>query len=339
MGCIGATFSMSPYLQHLNLSRNPDMGDDGILNLCKGSTEKRSRTSDESEKKVFSGLTYLDLSQCNLGAVGVQALSDFILRFRDNEKLFTLKLNENPIGNQGMRSLANMISSSIFEKSRDISSVLVSLSLQKCDIDDEDIHILTSSVAEVGCSGLQELELANNQFGEKGGKLLALSFQSQQVWSTLSELNLAGNKLGSETVVDLCAGISNLGTINILNLCETSCGADGAMAALRLNNVKSLRLFNNKLESNGFELIAPLLEGGHSSLVNLDLGGNSAKEKAVVSLLSALLKDKPMKNSNLQVLEIGGNEIGSEAEGILKELARKVPSLDIARDRPKQQKS
>lgn len=338
MGCIGTTFCMSPYLQHLNLSRNPDMGDDGILNFCKNAIEKRSTISDQLQMKSFSGLTYLDLSQCNLKAAGVQALSDFILRFRDNEKLITLKLNENPIGNQSMRSLANMISSSVSEQSRDISSVLVSVSLQKCNIDDEGIQILTSSVAEVGCSGLQELDLANNQFGEKGGRLFAKSFQSQKVWSTLNELNLAGNKLGSETVVDLCFGISNLGMMKVLNLCETSCGTDGAMAALKLNNVKSLRLFNNKLESNGFELIAPLLECGHSSLVNLDLGGNSAKEKAVVSLLGALLKDVPQKKSSLQVLEIGGNEIGSEAEEILKELAEKVPSLDIARDRPKQQK-
>lgn len=341
MEYIGATFSMSLYLNHLNLSRNPDVGNDGIINFCKGAAETGTKIGDDCEVKGFSGLKYLDLSQCNLGAAGVQALSEFFLRFKDNKNRISLKLNENPIGNEGMRSLANMISPSVLEKRGDLSSLLVSLSLQKCNVDDEGIQILTSSVTKLGCLGLQELDLANNKFGEKGAKLLATSFQSSsptgKVWSTLNELNFAGNKLGCDGIIDLCEGICNLEMINSLNLCETSCTTDGAIAAIRLKNVKSLRLFNNKLGSTGFDLIAPLLEGGHSSLVNLDLGGNSAKGKAVASLLKAfLMNDDGIKNSTLQVLEIGGNEINAEAEEILKELERKVPLLDIARDRPKQ---
>jgi len=39
-------------------------------------------------------------------------------------------------------------------------------------------------------------------------------------------------------------------------------------------------------------------------------------------------------DSALVALELGGNEIGSEAEEILKELYDVRPELDIARDRP-----
>lgn len=334
---IGKTFGANSSLQQLNISRNPDVGDDGLVDLCTFATEKmyKLKTQDNaSPQSIFPELRHLDLSECNIGPDGVKKFSECFLPSNINDStranLLSLKLNDNPIGNQGMGSLARLISSSFT-----LSSSLISLSLEKCQIDDEGIRILTSNVVKNGCAGLRVLDFANNKIGEEGAKCLSRSFQYSS-WSTLSELNLAGNPLGSKGIVEICNGCSAVTTLENLNLCDTSCGADGAMAAIRLSNLTSLRLFNNRLGSDGFYQIASILKGGHKTLVNLDLGGNSAKEEAVVTLLQALLiENENVENSALRVLEIGGNEMGAEGENVVKEIGKKIPELDVARDRPK----
>jgi len=337
VGVIGRVFSSSTNLRHLNISRNPDIGDDGLLEFV----EKVQECHDNDEGQVFPSLEYLDLSQCNIGPKGVKSFSNLFLNIGENtiprNTFLTLKLNENPIANEGMRSLSHLISSNVFSSSKDRSSMLVSLSLQQCNIDDEGIEILTSAVKEHGCAGLCELDMAKNKIGERGSEMLGKCFQAGS-WKTLNNLNLASNPLGTNGSLAICEGVRSLKKIEHLNLCETNCGAEGAIAAISLQNVVSLRLFNNKLGSIGFEKIAANIEGGHVSIVNLDLGGNSAKEEAVVTLLKAIsIKNGTCKNSSLKVLEIGGNEMGPDAEKALRNLQEIYPDLDVARDRPKRQ--
>jgi hypothetical protein len=120
-----------------------------------------------------------------------------------------------------------------------------------------------------------------------------------------------------------------------LDLSGTSCGIEGAKAALRSSGLVTLRLFNNKLGSAGFHSIATLLRGGHQSIENLDLGGNNADEESVVAVLNAIAdKTEIGLASKLSVLEIGGNKFGDEAQEALETLRRVWPSLDVAHDKP-----
>lgn len=357
MTALGKTFGISPTILSLNLSRNTKVGDDGLASFCAAAIERSRNNSRASEERelgptVFPVLKQLNLSECNITSCGLKSLSEFLLLGKErvvssnshsnsSNANLSLQLNSNPIGNGGMMSIAPLISHSP-------SSVLISLSMIECDIGDEGIRALTSALENSGpCrEGLQFLDLSKNKIGPEGGRLLGESLKrlcletGSSSWGSLTELHLAGNPLESEGVVGLCNGIYNNGSSVVnLNICETSCGSEGAIAALRLPTLTSLRLFNNKLGSEGFEKITPLLKGGHVNLVNLDLGGNSAETDAVVGLLRVFLEKMDGENtaSALRVLEIGGNEIGDGAEVVFKEIEAQMPELDIARDRPKVQ--
>lgn len=72
-------------------------------------------------------------------------------------------------------------------------------------------------------------------------------------------------------------------------------------------------------------------------MVELDIGGNDAKEDAVENLLREIIAtdiDNAF-DSTLRVLEIGGNEVGENVELALKDLKVVRPELDVARDKPK----
>ena len=107
----------------------------------------------------------------------------------------------------------------------------------------------------------------------------------------------------------------------------------------------TLRLFNNRLGSDGFYAIAPLLQGGHPSIENLDLGGNTADEDAVVALLNSIadnntgttINEGNNFTSTLSVLEIGGNKFGNDAMEALNRLKLVFPKLDVAHDKPIQE--
>ena len=109
----------------------------------------------------------------------------------------------------------------------------------------------------------------------------------------------------------------------------------------------TLRLFNNRLGSDGFYAIAPLLRGGHPSIENLDLGGNNADEDAVVALLNSIadnnttagttINEESNFASTLSVLEIGGNKFGNDAMEALNRLKLVSPKLDVAHDKPIQE--
>ena len=109
----------------------------------------------------------------------------------------------------------------------------------------------------------------------------------------------------------------------------------------------TLRLFNNRLGSDGFYAIAPLLQGGHPSIENLDLGGNNADEDAVVALLNSIADNNTTTGttinegsnftSTLSVLEIGGNKFGNDAMKALNRLKLAFPKLDVAHDKPIQE--
>ena len=97
----------------------------------------------------------------------------------------------------------------------------------------------------------------------------------------------------------------------------------------------TLRLFNNRLGSEGFRSCSTLLRGGHISIESLDLGGNNADEESVVVLLNAIA-DKVDDGiaSKLAVLEIGGNKFGAKAMEALTQLKQVWPRLDVAHDKP-----
>ena len=316
----------------------------------------------------FSGLEQLILSECNIGVSGMEDLAKCLIkRGKDAGQCQRVHLNlsSNPIGNRGCASISQLCAVPSF------GSVISKLQLSGCSIEDKGIKTLSSAAKCNPCIGLTALDLSNNSISHFGAEVLADLLHMS--WPDLVELNLAKNNIGSAGVVmiiqallqrsditndhpmisnetimvikslvqqsDAFSGANS--TLKSLDLTETNCGIEGASAALMSGGLTSLRLFNNKLGSDGFYSVANLLRGGHPSIEHLDLGGNAADEDSVVALLDAIgnIQGDGTIINKLSVLEIGGNSFGDKADAALKRLKSVLPRLDVAHDKPVQNRA
>ncbi|KAL7539893.1 hypothetical protein ACHAXR_009687 [Thalassiosira sp. AJA248-18] len=340
---IGKTFASSTSLKHIDLSRNDNVGNEGIISLA---NEAKKNAGDDTV--AFPCLEKLKLSNCNIGSSGMQSLSDIILADNNNRSQpIDLTISCNPISSEGSEILAKICTIP------DRGSMLSQLHLSQSSIGDEGVKMIsTAATSSNSCIGMAVLDLSENSITKDGANEFAKSLVES--WPDLVELKLAKNELGGEGVAMVMGALttrvdkpSNDGstgkknsTLQNLDLTCTNCGIEGAKAALMSGGLTTLRLFNNRLGSDGFQAIAPLLVGGHPSIENLDLGGNNAGEEAVVALLNAIAKSEDgavAAVSKLSVLEIGGNEFGEIAMEALVELKRAWPLLDVAHDKPVQE--
>eukprot|EP00571_Detonula_confervacea_P009470 CAMPEP_0172313780 /NCGR_PEP_ID=MMETSP1058-20130122/20936_1 /TAXON_ID=83371 /ORGANISM="Detonula confervacea, Strain CCMP 353" /LENGTH=491 /DNA_ID=CAMNT_0013027489 /DNA_START=76 /DNA_END=1548 /DNA_ORIENTATION=+ len=334
---IGRTFASSKCLTHLDLSRNNDIGNEGIACLANAAKENVGNVA-------FPSLEKLNLSECNIGPLGVQSLAEVILGPNNNRsKPIDLAISSNPIGSESCGTLSTLCAIP------GGGSIISRLQLSKCSIGDDGIKLLSVAAMSNSCIGLTFLDLAENSISKKGAKMFAESLAES--WPDLVELKLAKNELDGEGVAmvmgalisrsestdEESAGKKN-STLENLDLSCTNCGIEGAKAALMSGGLSTIRMFNNRLGSDGFHSISSLLQGGHPSIENLDLGGNDAGEDAVVALLNSIaVKEEDGIASSLSVLEIGGNKFGDEAQEALNKLKCAWPQLDVAHDKPIQE--
>ena len=335
MAALGRTFGPSRSLRKLILSRNERVKDEGIIALCTSAFTQCK----ELDRGAFSALQELDLSKCGIGSTGVQSLAELLKTSEDKLKVggrsLSLSLSANSLGDGACESLATLLCDTL---------LLSSLSLANCGIGNEGIKLLSLAAASGACNSLKMLDLSYNGIGKEGAAALGKSLWNDKAsgWPQLMDLCLAGNNLsasGVQNVMDALMwddGNAKNKTLQSLDLTQTSCGIDGAVAAVRCQSLSSLRLFNNKLGTEGFRALAKLLQGGHASLANLDLGGNDASQASVVELLTALMKDGKGFISKLRLLEMGGNQGGYDVEEVIEKLKQVHPELDVARDRPRQ---
>jgi len=361
---IGRTFRSSNHLKQINLSRNQNI------------TFATSIDTASSNTAALPSLETLILSDCNIGPLGMQSLAQVLTPSADDNirraQPINLTISSNPIGAEGCDTLSKLISIPSDKEGEgggsSSSSVLSQLFMSQCSIGDEGLVNLLKSAASITVhhfSGLSVLDLSENSITKDGVKVLAESLTRS--WPDLVELKLAKNELESEGVIALMESLitrsdkvdysteeeekkkkKKNATLDNLDISCTNCGIEGAKAALMSGGLTTLRLFNNRLGSDGFYAIAPLLRGGHSSIENLDLGGNNADEDAVVALLNSIadyhntasgttINEGSNFTSTLSVLEIGGNKFRNDAMEALNRLKLVFPKLDVAHDKPIQE--
>jgi len=376
---IGRTFAASNHLKQINLSRNQNIGNDGMFTFASSMVNDTAPPT----TTALPSLETLILSDCNIGPLGMQSLAQVLTPSTDGSircaQPINLTISTNPIGPEGCDTLSRLTSIPSDEDeeggggggSSSSSSILSHLFMSQCSIGDEGLVNLLKSAASTTMdtsmghfSGLSVLDLSENSITKDGVKVLAESLTRS--WPDLVELKLAKNELESEGVVALMESLvtrsdkvdysteeeeeeaKKNATLDNLDISCTSCGIEGAKAALMSGSLTTLRLFNNRLGSDGFYAIAPLLQGGHPSIENLDLGGNNADEDAVVALLNSIadnhntasgttINEGSNFTSTLSVLEIGGNKFGNDAMEALNRLKLAFPKLDVAHDKPIQE--
>lgn len=330
---MGKVFGSSQSIKRLEIYRNPNIGDEGILALF-----SNAKDVNQKGQRVFPNLEFLDISECTIGSKGMEALTGHLLLSNTTRpKAMELIASLNPLTTASGTLLGRLIS----------ANALCKLSVKNCQLGDEGtLSLLEMATGSSSCTVLSILDLSQNGITTKGacGMATILSTKQEQL-TLLTDINLSGNgDIGSEGVVALAKAFSsgpdkNKGFIRSLDMGSTNCGIDGAIALLeKCPSIKSLRLFDNNLRCEGFRNIAPHLRGGHSTLEHLDLGGNRAKAQAVAILLRSVLQEKS-NPSVLHTLELGGNQGSDEVEEIIVEMSRSRPELDVARDKPKAQNS
>ena len=322
-----------------------------------------------SATTALLSLETLILSDCNIGPLGMLSLAQVLTPSADDSmrraQAINLTISSNPIGAEGCNTLSRLVSIPRDKEGEggggsSSSSILSHLFMSQCSIGDEGLVNLLKSAAS---PGLSVLDLSENSITKDGVKVLAESLTRS--WPDLVELKLAKNELESEGVVALMKSLitrsdkvghsteeeeeKKNATLDNLDISCTNCGIEGAKAALMSGGLTTLRLFNNLLGSDGFYAIAPLLQGGHPSIENLDLGGNNADEDAVVALLNSIadnhnttkrgasINEGSNFTSTLSVLEVGGNKFGNDAMEALNRLKLVFPELDVAHDKPIQE--
>eukprot|EP00593_Proboscia_inermis_P005669 CAMPEP_0171322634 /NCGR_PEP_ID=MMETSP0816-20121228/115083_1 /TAXON_ID=420281 /ORGANISM="Proboscia inermis, Strain CCAP1064/1" /LENGTH=662 /DNA_ID=CAMNT_0011821163 /DNA_START=91 /DNA_END=2080 /DNA_ORIENTATION=+ len=275
-----------------------------------------------------STLSHLDLRNCRIGNKGLQALADALSVCNSFSKLESLDISQN-----GITAIPKVVSTSGYKKDGDttITHSLTELNIAGNPLGPAEINTLLTSSLFYNPETLTMLDLSNTRCGIPGA-VAALTF--------VAEINtLLTSSL-----------FYNPETLTMLDLSNTRCGIPGAVAALTFcgqpnTALRELRLFNNKLGTEGLVACAPLLAGGScGSLVHLDLGGNNAQEEGVAALLSAILepinpasnetKENEEDGTELMLLEVGGNAIGTRVEELMTRIELEKPHLDVAKDRP-----
>lgn len=356
----------------MHIYRNTGIGDDGIEALCRVEFSDDGSQRTAATDPLFPVLDYLDISDCDIRGTGARSLVDGLMsgatccdrdEGKDNRQKrrnsIDLILNENKIGPEGCCHLAKIITMhelppSVTQRYRR-KGLLRSLKLQNCAIGDEGLHnllrLMTASI-DNSISCLDTLDLTGN--GITGGGSLVNEFViNALVRLNLKELCLAHNPIGEEGIMEFASCLEtncrSAKEFDLLDLTDTRCGINGAVAILKCKTVsfKTLRLFNNALGfDGGFETLStcyqiPKTEDNRlnyslPSIVNLDVGGNRASETSVVSFLNTILEVATSQVPfQLRTLEIGGNKVDESVERVIKELNDAMPDLDVVRDKVK----
>jgi Ran GTPase-activating protein (RanGAP) involved in mRNA processing and transport len=265
-----------------------------------------------SNVPCFTKLESVNLSDCNLNALAVETM---MATWFSKTPLKTLNLSHNPIRDVGTARIGNLVE-------------IQSLNLSHCQLTDSFIGHWNNQQSTTTNSGVlqescQKMDLSHNAISDM--QTLAAFLGNCH----LQELNLAGNPIFPGTVDFL----SNL-EIQSLDLSGSNCGVEDAWTCLKIEGLRSLRLFQNNLGNAGFHTLASLCASYSISMTLeiLDLAGNQAEPDAVNDFLQTLFLCKTALPS-LSTLIIGGNKCNNDTEQIIRQIQTVRPLLDIARDK------
>eukprot|EP00930_Biecheleria_cincta_P083151 TRINITY_DN72779_c0_g1_i1.p1 TRINITY_DN72779_c0_g1~~TRINITY_DN72779_c0_g1_i1.p1 ORF type:complete len:669 (-),score=97.88 TRINITY_DN72779_c0_g1_i1:264-2270(-) len=165
------------------------------------------------------------------------------------------------------------------------STVLASIRLQGCRIDDSDVAVLASSI------------LTNLTLGAQVPDTNTLS-------GSLTSLNLNLNSIGDIGAKMLAVSLSSNASLTSLDLGNNAIGDEGAEALAQSKALRHLDVGNNgRITARGTKA---LVDGLSECLVKLSLSGNKLLDEGAVAVGSAL-----KHGSVLTELDLSFNDIGA----------------------------
>ncbi|XP_073719024.1 protein NLRC3-like isoform X2 [Misgurnus anguillicaudatus] len=258
-----------------------------------------------------SHLRHLNLSQNDVGDLGVKLLSDVLKN--PQCKLENLMLNFCNITDDGCVALTSALRSN--------PSYLRDLDLSNNELRDLGVKMLSAVLMNPDCK-LEILRLSDCNITDEG--CVALTSALRLNPSHLTHLNLSDNNLG-DSGVKLISDVLKKPDCKLKKLklrwCNITHGACVALtSALESNpsHLTHLNLTNNNIRDSGVELISDVLKNPHCKLEKLRLSGCNITRKGCVALTSAL-RSNP---SHLRDLSLSDNKFGNPGVKLISDVLK-----------------
>jgi hypothetical protein len=265
------------YLKSSAYMNHPGLTMDSLRSLCHSSTLKSLTLTrldlaplipaSLREWESNTVLTTLSLECNNLGYECGMSVAHFL---RQNSTLTNLNLGYNRIPDDCGLEIAN--------------ALMVNTTLQHLDLTANELghasgvafaHVLETSNGENNHSCLEYLNLAQNQLGDQGCKVIAAALPTN---TTLKALTLAESTISDAACVDIANALALNTNLIRLNLSDNKISDTGCQALARAlesnTTLERLTLFGNKVGNIGVQALAGALQGGNSTLRQLNLAGN-----------------------------------------------------------------
>ncbi|KAM8814437.1 ribonuclease inhibitor isoform 1-T2 [Rhynchonycteris naso] len=296
-----------PSLHTLDLSYNA-LGDAGLRLLCEG---------------LLDPQCHLESLQLDYNSLTTASCEPLAAALRTKRELKELVLNNNDLGEAGVRTLCQGLAES--------ACPLESLRLENCGLTSANCQDLCGIVAAK--SSLCDLKLGDNKLGDTGitalcPGLLSPSSQLRTLWlwecditasgcrdlcrvlrakESLKELSVAGNAVGDEGIRLLCESLLDPGCrLEMLwakSCCLTAACCQQVSAMLAQNRcLQELQMSNNHLGDKGVEELCQGLSQPGTVLQVLGLVDCEVTDEGCSSLASLLLA-----NHSLQELDLSNN--------------------------------
>uniref|UniRef100_A0A3B1IVB5 Uncharacterized protein n=1 Tax=Astyanax mexicanus TaxID=7994 RepID=A0A3B1IVB5_ASTMX len=249
-----------------------------------------------------SHLKELDLNKNKLDRSGLQKLCDLLKN--PHCRLEQLSLNSCCISEDGYVALASTLESNL-------SSHLVELDLRDNDPGDKGVKLLSDLVNNPH-SKLKTIRLLNSSAAEDFCASLTKTLGTNPL--LLTELDLSGTITGDSAVQQLSDLLKDLHCrtkklkLNNCSITERGCASLSAALCSNPSHLIELNLSGNKLGDSGVKEISHLLKNSNSKIELLNLSDCSVSEGGYAALASAL---KSNTSSHLIELDLIGNDPGN----------------------------
>ncbi|XP_059817068.1 ribonuclease inhibitor-like isoform X7 [Hypanus sabinus] len=302
----------------------------GVVDLTSALSTNRSlaeldladnELGDSGVKLVFEALRNpgckiqkLCLESVGLTAAGVVDLTSAL---STNCSLTELDLRDNELGDSGVKL--------VFEALRNPECKLQKLGLDFVGLTAAGVVDLTSALSTN--RSLTELDLANNELGDSGVKLVSEALRNPGC--KIQKLCLGSVGLTAAGVVDLTSALSTNRSLTELDLANNELGDSGVkLVSEALRNpeckIQKLCLRSVGLTAAGVEDLTSALST-NCSLTELDLGYNKLGDSGVKLVFEAVRNPK----CKIQTLRLRRNQFSSGGEKRLKSLEGTRPGLRV----------
>eukprot|EP00752_Nemacystus_decipiens_P011212 g9963.t1 len=329
---------LSPPPSALSL-RECSLGDAGVAEVARspwvcGATAVRS----------------LSLRQNQVTAVGARTLLDALRASDSRDRLSSLELDFNPLGDAGVQPLPAYLK----QRAARGGGGLEELSLRFCDIGPAGCRYISSALVKSAAAATAAADAAAPADPKDGGDKTSSPDSTGSgaesdapaggakdagddgagivpsvppPTSGVRRLLLAGNqRLGAAGARALASALKKDRSLQVLDLTRCKIGDEGARCladALRSNSsLRELRLGYNDISADGASALASLLHAGSSALDSLELQGNHVGDAGATALANGLAggggkrggrdagSRRPTAAAGLRSLNLAGNGIG-----------------------------